>query len=100
MDEEPSRGEDTCSCTTIHPFVRFSSTMVQRALRCALAPSLLTRSMASVNVAQASDPRRCTARSSLSLALILLLGSNKYFSAPSLYPFPFFYLTLPISQSP
>src|SRR5216683_212255 len=98
QDQEPPRGTDTCSCTTIHPLARFSSTMVQRALRCELAPSLLTRSMASVNVAQASDPRRCTARSSLSLALMLRLGSNKYFWAPSLYSFQLLYLSGTISK--
>src|SRR5215469_1941585 len=53
---EPPNGTETCSWTTIHPCARFSNIMVQRPLRWAGLPCLLTRSAAKVKVAQASDP--------------------------------------------
>jgi hypothetical protein len=56
--QEAPNGTETCSCTTIQPCERFSSTIVHRPFKCELAPCLLTMSAPNVTVAQANEPRR------------------------------------------
>src|SRR5215472_2269904 len=56
-----------------------------RPSRCEVAPCLLVMSAPKANVAHASEPRECTRRSSFTLSLRLLLGSNKTLGAVARY---------------
>src|SRR5712692_2132615 len=85
QNHEPPSGTETCSCTTIQPLARFSSTIVQRPSRCDAAPCWLTMSAPNVNVAQASLPRECTRKSSFILSLMLRFGSKSAFFTPTRY---------------
>jgi len=67
------------------PCARLSSTIVQRPSKCAAAPCLFTRSAPNVTVAQASDPRWCTPKSSFSRNLMLRFGSKSAFCTPVRY---------------